>query len=132
MQKYSSLIFFLERSYDKVVVFYGNQHMATRTQVRWQRAIEAQQALVSSPANRPQIDLAKPDASAAELADTLQTIAANSLFTRVALFITNWIVRPFFWWPIKYTGKLAWWSLRNTKSSDSEQWERRRDLWDRN
>ena len=79
------------------------------------------------------IDLSKPDAAAAELADTLQTVASNSLFTRVALttvkwgtLTTRWVIRPLVWLPIKYFSKAVWWSFINSFSSAGEN-ERSRE-----
>ena len=73
------------------------------------------------------IDLAKPDVAAAELSETLQTVASNSLFTRVALtavklgrLTTRWVIRPFIWLPIKYTFKVVWWSFINSFPSAEE------------
>lgn len=81
------------------------------------------------------IDLAKPDAAAAELSETLQTVATNSLFTRVALttikwgaLTTRWVVRPLIWLPIKYTFKASWWMFINSfpSAEENERWRERR------
>lgn len=102
--------------------------LQSRTYSRWQQAANAQSVGKESN-NTQQIDLAKPDASAVELAENLQTITTNSLFTRIALVATKWIIRPLLWWPIKYLTKVAWWSLRNTNVPDLEERRRRNELW---
>ena len=97
-----------------------------RVQASWQRAVKAQRD--ETPHNENTIDLAKPDEAAAELAATLQKIAGNTLFTRIVLFTTNWIIKPIFWLPIKYSCKLAWWSLRNSRTRESHLSERERRI----
>lgn len=59
--------------------------------------------------NPKRIDLGKPDAAAAELADTLQTAATNTFFTRTVLMLTRgtsfifvWVLRPLLWLPLKF------------------------------
>lgn len=94
---------------------------SNRVQSQWQRAAEAQN--VSTETAYSSVDLAKPDAAAAELADTLQKITANTLFTRVVLMSTKWVIRPLIWLPIKYTCKLAWLHLQNSRKFDAEREE---------
>lgn len=69
---------------------------------------EEQQGLSENP---KRINLGKPDDAAAELAETLQTVTTNSIFSRLALmlarsasFIFVWFLRPFVWLPIKFLG----------------------------
>lgn len=61
--------------------------------------------------NPKRINLARPDDSAAELAENLQTAVTNGIFSRLALLLTRiasfifvWILRPFVWLPIKFFG----------------------------
>lgn len=54
--------------------------------------------------NPKRIDLGKPDGKAEVLADQLKTVQAQVLFSRLALFTCQWILRPLLWWPIKYLG----------------------------
>src|SRR5690606_32259804 len=49
------------------------------------------------------IDLATPDPAAAELAEKLRTAQMNFMFSKDVVFVGKWIIRPFVWWPIKYT-----------------------------
>lgn len=49
------------------------------------------------------IDLATPDPAAADLADKLRTAQMNFMFSKAVVFVGKWIIRPFVWWPIKYT-----------------------------
>ena len=80
------------------------------------------------------IDLSKPDAGAAELAGTLQTVVANSMFTRLMLWITRgasffliWIVRPLVWWPLKAMFfAIIWGNSPNEKSRREQQRIKRR------
>lgn len=72
------------------------------------------------------IDLGKPDAAAAELSETLQTVATNSLFTRLMLwgarsasFVLVWIVRPLVWWPLKALFHAIIWT--NTPNENSRR-----------
>ena len=75
------------------------------------------------------IDLSKPDAGAAELAGTLQTVVANTLFTRLMLWGTRgasffliWIVRPLVWWPLKAMFfAIIWANTPNEKSRRNQQ-----------
>lgn len=74
--------------------------------------------------NPKRIDLGKPDAAAAELAETLQTAVTNTLFTRTVLMLTRggsfiaiWIIRPLFWWPLKsFLAAAVWANTSNEKS----------------
>ncbi|AEC18854.1 hypothetical protein PT7_0314 [Pusillimonas sp. T7-7] len=52
--------------------------------------------------NPKPIDLGKPDAEAAVLAEKLQKVPMNFVFGKIVLFIGKWIVRPFIWWPVKF------------------------------
>lgn len=75
------------------------------------------------------IDLGKPDAAAAELSETLQTVATNSLFTRLILwgsrsasFVLVWIVRPFIWLPLKALFyAMVWANTPNEKSRNFQK-----------
>lgn len=84
--------------------------------------------------NPKRIDLGKPDAAAAELSETLQSAATNSLFTRIVLTLTRsasfigvWIIRPFIWWPIKAFLTAAVWS--NTPNENSRRWQALEKDW---
>lgn len=46
-------------------------------------------------------DLSRPDANAEPLADALKTVQMNAVFSRAAMFILKWTVRPIFVWPFK-------------------------------
>lgn len=79
--------------------------------------------------NPKRIDLGKPDAAAAKLAETLQTATANTLFTRIVLMLTRsgsfiavWILRPLFWWPLKAFLLAAVWT--NTPNENSRRNQR--------
>lgn len=48
-------------------------------------------------------DLANPDSAAADLADKLRTAQMNFMFSKAVVFVGKWVIRPFIWWPIKYT-----------------------------
>lgn len=67
-------------------------------------------------------DLATPNADAAELASTLQKMPMNVLFGKAALFTGKWILRPIFWWPIKYYFVLLYKMIRATPRSRSDDW----------
>lgn len=79
--------------------------------------------------NPKRIDLGKPDAAAVEFAETLQTAATNSLFTRLILwgtrgtsFLFIWFVRPLIWWPFKALFLALVWT--NTPNDNSRRDER--------
>lgn len=65
-------------------------------------------------------DLATPTADAAELASTLQKMPMNVLFGKAALFTGKWILRPIFWWPIKYYFILMYKMIRATPRSNRD------------
>ncbi|HCN73330.1 MAG: hypothetical protein H5U29_01785 [Pusillimonas sp.] len=74
--------------------------------------------------NPKRIDLGKPDAAAEEFAETIQTVATNSLFTRIILWGTRgtsfffiWIVRPLIWWPLKALFSTIVWANTPTEKS---------------
>ncbi|HCP77356.1 MAG: hypothetical protein CML16_02240 [Pusillimonas sp.] len=79
--------------------------------------------------NPKRIDLGKPDAAAVEFAETLQTVATNSLFTRIMLWGTRsasffliWIARPLIWWPLKALFlAIIWTNTPNENSRRDEQ-----------
>lgn len=82
--------------------------------------------------NPNHIDLGKPDEAAAELSETLQTVATNSLFTRLMLwgsrsaaFVLVWIVRPLVWWPLKALFHAIIWT--NTPNENSRRNQRAMD-----
>lgn len=68
--------------------------------------------------NPKRIDLGKPDGQAEVLANQLKTVQAQVLFSRLALFTCQWILRPLLWWPIKYLGLSI---LRNIEISRANQ-----------
>lgn len=85
------------------------------------------------------IDLGKPDAASAELAETLQNATTNTLFTRIVLMLTRsgsfiavWILRPLFWWPVKaFLLATVWTNTPNENSRRDQQeidrrWRERR------
>lgn len=84
--------------------------------------------------NPKRIDLGKPDAAAAEFAETLQTATTNSLFTRLILWGTRgasifliWIVRPLIWWPLKALFLALVWT--NTPNDKSRRWQSMERDW---
>ncbi|TFL14071.1 hypothetical protein CSC67_07850 [Pusillimonas caeni] len=68
------------------------------------------------------LDLGKPDAEAAQLAEKLQNAQMSFLFSRVALFIGNWIVRPFIWWPLKLLG-LSWLKMMAVSTDSKKKYD---------
>ncbi|SHI11653.1 hypothetical protein [Pollutimonas bauzanensis] len=73
--------------------------MSTRAHSRWQQAAQVRQDNAPDPAP---VDLSKPDAQAAALAEKLQAIHTQITFIRIVRFIGRWVIRPIVWWPIKY------------------------------
>lgn len=73
------------------------------------------------------IDLAKPDASAAELAEKLQKVPMNFLFGKIALFAGKWIIRPLIWWPIRSFFFIASYILAAQKQSPETERQNRRN-----
>lgn len=88
--------------------------MTTRIHARWQHAADLHRNL--EPVSEP-VDLATPGPDAAALAEKLQAAHTQITFIRVIHFLGKWVLRPIFWWPLKYYGKALWWV---SKSSPKE------------
>lgn len=90
--------------------------MTTRTHARWQHAADLRRNL--EPVSEP-VDLATPGPEAAELAEKLQAVHTQITFMRIVYFFGKWVLRPIFWWPIKYYGKALFWMSKHTPKEQS-------------
>ncbi|SHI11663.1 hypothetical protein [Pollutimonas bauzanensis] len=101
--------------------------MTTRAHSRWQQAAQVRQDNAPDPAP---IDLSKPDAQAAALAEKLQAIHTQITFIRIVRFIGKRIIRPIIWWPVRYfflfTYKFTV-LISPSPEEEEEEWERQRE-----